>query len=78
MALSAPGWLPVNAGAVAGVNVQRPQRASARTNDVDARKARRRLRGPGAPGHGLKSCSPSLPPSRKANRSRSPGSWVML
>jgi hypothetical protein len=32
--------VPVNAGAVAGVNVQRPQRVSARTNDVEARKAR--------------------------------------
>jgi hypothetical protein len=32
-----PGQVPVNAGAVAGVNVERPQRASARTNDVEAR-----------------------------------------
>src|SRR5262250_1555191 len=38
-----PGLVPVNAGAVAGVNVQRPQRASARTNDVEAGKARRRV-----------------------------------
>jgi hypothetical protein len=28
----------VNAGAAAGVNVQRPQRVSARTNDIEARK----------------------------------------
>ena len=42
--------MPVNAVAVAGVNVQRPQRASARTNDVEGRKARRRFGGPGGPG----------------------------
>ena len=41
--------MPVNAGAVAGVNVQRPQRGSARTNDVAARKARRRLGWLGGP-----------------------------
>src|SRR5258708_39277951 len=35
--------VPVNAVASAGVNVQRPQGASARTNDVEAR---RRLGGP--------------------------------
>src|SRR5712691_10784134 len=39
-----PGQVPVNAGAAAGVNVERPQRASARTNDVGARKVRRSLR----------------------------------
>ena len=33
----------MNAGVAAGVNVQRPQRASAWTNDVEAREARRRL-----------------------------------
>jgi hypothetical protein len=31
--------VPVNAVAAAGVNVERPQRASARTNDIEARKA---------------------------------------
>ena len=38
-----PGQVPVNAGAAVGVNVERPQRVSARTNDVEARKARRSL-----------------------------------
>ena len=33
-----PGQVPVNAGAVAGVNVEPPQRASARTNNVEARQ----------------------------------------
>jgi hypothetical protein len=61
----------------AGVNVEHPQRVSARMNDVEARKAGRRLGWPGGPlGHGPKSCSPSLAPSRKTNRSRSPRSWA--
>ena len=34
----------------------------------------RKLSGSQAAGHGPKSCSPSLPPSRKTNRSRSPRS----
>jgi hypothetical protein len=69
-----PGQVPVNAGAAAGVNV-RPQRAARGRTTLEARKARRRLGWPGGlPGHGPKSCSPSLPPSRKANRSKSPRS----
>ena len=41
-------------GVVARVNVARPRRASARTNDVDASKARRRLGWAGqAPGDEL-------------------------
>lgn len=40
--------MPVTAGAVAGVNVGRPPRASARTNDVEACKARRVLGLPGS------------------------------
>ena len=42
-----PGEPPVNAGSAAAVNVQRPQRVGARTNDVEACKARRRLGWPG-------------------------------
>jgi hypothetical protein len=44
-------------------------------DDVEARKAL--LGWSGVPGHGLKRCSPSLPPSRKVNRSRSSRSWPM-
>jgi hypothetical protein len=33
--LALPGWLPVNAGAAAEVNVQHLQRASARTNHIE-------------------------------------------
>ena len=39
----------MNAGAVAGVNVELPQRVSARTNDVEAREARRIPGWPGTP-----------------------------
>jgi hypothetical protein len=70
--------------------VERPERASARTNDVEARKARRILGLAGKAGpevEGLpRGCgsflpfraeegSPSLPPSRKMNRFRSPRRW---
>jgi hypothetical protein len=70
--------------------VERLERASARTNDVEARKARRILglagkAGPEVEGlprgvahscrSGPKRGSPSLPPSRKMNRFRSPRRW---
>jgi len=51
-----PEQVPVNAGAAAGVNVQRPQRVSARTNDVGAREARRIVGCPGI----LVWCAPSV------------------
>jgi hypothetical protein len=42
-----PGWLPVNAGAEKGVNMQRPQRAARGRTTLMAGRARRRLGWPG-------------------------------
>ncbi len=62
-----------------GVNVSAPAARSARTNDVEAVKARRILGWPGEPcqrravtAAGRRGDSPSLPPSKKMNRQGNP------